>query len=220
MAEHDKKMSEYYNSRAPEYEQIYYRDVPDRRREIDIEAARLEGLATDKTVIDLACGSGYWTEILARKAKSVLAVDASQEMLDETAKKKFKAEVKLVQSDMFEAAIGQKFDLVSSGFWFSHQPKEELSQFYSLLKRLVKPNGLIWLIENNPPAESDINDSIRVDEHGNNFKGRKLDDGTEFVILKNYFSAAELHDLFAPHFKIESLIHNRYYWSLLLRLKS
>lgn len=42
MTDYDKTMSRYYNSRAPEYEQIYFRDVPDRRREIDIEAARLE----------------------------------------------------------------------------------------------------------------------------------------------------------------------------------
>ena len=61
---------------------------------------------------------------------------------------------------------------------------------------------------------------VNVDEFGNNYKQRQLDDGTEFVILKNYFSENELRDLFSPHFKIESLIHNRYYWSVLLRLKS
>ena len=37
-------IEEYYRARAPEYEQIYYRDNPVRRGEIDAEAARLAEL--------------------------------------------------------------------------------------------------------------------------------------------------------------------------------
>lgn len=213
---HDEKMGEYYNARAPEYEQIYYRDIPARRKEIDNEAARLEKLSTDKTVIDLACGTGYWTEVLARRAKSVLAVDASQQMIDQAGEKKFVAPVKLVQGDMFSAGEDQAYDLVSSGFWFSHQPKEDWQKFFDLLKRLVKPDGRIWLIENNPPAEGANQESIRTDEHGNNFKLRKLDDGREFVILKNYFEESELQEAFQSQFKIKRLTYGEYYWSVVL----
>lgn len=213
---HDEKMGEYYNARAPEYEQIYYREIPARRKEIDDEAARLEKLSTDKTVIDLACGTGYWTEVLARRAKSVLAVDASQQMIDQAGEKKFIAPVQLAQGDMFSAGEDQAYDLVSSGFWFSHQPKEDWQKFFDLLKRLVKPDGRIWLIENNPPAEGANQESIRTDEHGNNFKLRKLDDGREFVILKNYFEKSELQEAFQSQFKIERLTYGEYYWSLVL----
>ena len=214
---HDEKMGEYYNARAPEYEQIYYRDIPARRKEIDEEAARLEKLSAEKTVIDLACGTGYWTEVLARRAKSVLAVDASQEMIDEATEKTFIAPVELLQSDMFTAGDDHAYDLVSSGFWFSHQPKQDWQKFFDLLKRLVKPDGRIWLIENNPPAEGPNRESLRTNKHGNNFKRRKLDDGREFVILKNYFEESELREIFETQFKIERLTYGEYYWSLVLK---
>lgn len=210
-------MQEYYDSRASEYEQIYYRDIPARRKGIDDEIVRLEKLSANKDVIDLACGTGYWTEILARKAKSVLAVDASQPMMVKAAEKKFIGPVELVHGDMFTAGKDHAYDLVSSGFWFSHQPRQDWQKFFDLLKRLVKPDGRIWLIDNNPPAEGPTNELLSVDEHGNNFKRRKLDDGTEFVILKNYFEESELRQVFESQFEIERFTYGEYYWSLVLR---
>ena len=68
----DKKTVEYYNARAPEYEQIYYRDDPQRRKEIDDESKFIKNLAAGKTVLDLCCGSGYWTHQLSQTADLVV----------------------------------------------------------------------------------------------------------------------------------------------------
>ena len=209
-------MQEYYNARAHEYEQIYFRDIPPRRKEIDDEVIRLEELAADKKVIDLACGTGYWTEILARKAKSVLAVDASKEMIAKASEKNYRAPVEPAQADMFTAGQDHAYDLVANGFWFSHQPRQNWQEYFDLLKRLVKPDGLIWTIDNNPPAEGSVQESLGLDEDGNNFKRRKLDDGTEYVILKNYFEASELRQIFQSQFQIERFTYGEYYWSLVL----
>jgi SAM-dependent methyltransferase len=210
-------MREYYNARAPEYEQIYYREIPARRQEIADEVTRLEKLAAERDVIDLACGTGYWTEVLARRAKSVLAVDAAPEMIAQAKTKKYVAPVELIVSDMFTAGEEQAYDLVSSGFWFSHQPRQDWQKFFDLLKRLIRPNGLIWVIDNNPPAEGSKQESLGNDEHGNNYKRRRLDDGTEYTILKNYFSEAEIRDIFSAQFKLEELKYGEYYWSVVFR---
>ena len=60
----DKETEEYYRLRATEYEQIYFREIPERRKEIDNEAERLRALVAGKTVLEMACGTGYWTKVL------------------------------------------------------------------------------------------------------------------------------------------------------------
>lgn len=216
----DERTREYYRRRAPEYEQIYYRDLPARRKEIDDEAAFLRTLAADRDVLDVACGTGYWTQIVADTAATVVAVDLSREMLAEARRKRYRQEPSFVQGDVEHLPVGNcRFDLLVLGFWFSHQPKERYREFFEQIKRPVRRDGLIWMIDNNPPAEGATVHSIRVDEHGNNFKERFLDNGEPYVILKNYFSRAELESVFAPEFVIERLIHKPYYWSILLRCK-
>ena len=54
--------------------------------EFYMEILRREGLSP-RTVVDLACGTGSVTEILARKGYRVTGVDMSEEMLTEAAMK-------------------------------------------------------------------------------------------------------------------------------------
>jgi hypothetical protein len=120
---------------------------------------------------------------------------------------------------MFGYDFGRQYDVLVIGFWFSHQPKQEYGHLFDLLRQLISEEGKIWLIDNNPPAEGPTQHSVRKDEHGNNFKKRFLDDGTEFVILKNYFGEDELRQVFSTEFSVESLIYGTYYWSAVLAKK-
>ncbi len=210
----------YYALRAPEYEQIYYRDIPVKRKELAEEAERLEKLVEGKSVLDLACGTGYWTAVICRTAQSVVASDISTEMLAEAGKKEYLCRPTFVRADLYRPPFEDGiFDVVSLGFWFSHEPKQNYSDFFRMLKPLVRPDGLIWMIDNNPPAEGPNYRSVGTDEHGNNYRQRFLDSGAEFAILKNYFTAQELKEIFSPEFHIESLIFNECYWSVVLRAK-
>ncbi len=211
---------DYYRQRAPEYEQIYYREAPERRREIDDEAAYLEDLAQGREVLDLTCGTGYWTRIAAEKAAMVVAADLWPEMIAEAGKKQYQTKPHFIRTDLDHPPFAPRsFELVLLGFWLSHQPKETFDDFFLLISSLVKPGGLIWTIDNNPPAEGPSNHSACVDKHGNNFKRRCLDNGDEFVILKNYFQRDELVDLVQPYFELTRLVYKPYYWSMLLRPK-
>jgi ubiquinone/menaquinone biosynthesis C-methylase UbiE len=142
-------------------------------------------------------------------------------MIAEAQKKEFGCEVSFVQADMFEYSFGQsEFDFVALGFWFSHQPRQAYAELFDILNRPLQKNGLIWMIDNNPPAEGTDIDSFKTDPQGNNYKKRFLSDGTDYVILKNYFSRSELEALFAPRYEIHSLVHKEYYWSAVLAPKS
>jgi len=214
----DEQTRDYYRRRAREYEQIYYREHEGRRRELDTIANRLEILGRNRTVLELACGTGYWTQVLSHTAQRITAVDLSEEMLAEARRKDYGCPVEFLTADLNQLpARDLRADLLALGFWLSHEPRENYSIFLPYLSTMVHPGGLIWMVDNNPPAEGAESHHVRLDEHGNNYKRRFLDDGTEFVILKNYFSADELHDTFSGYFTIERLAYDTYYWSAELR---
>jgi SAM-dependent methyltransferase len=215
---HDDEMLTYYRHRAPEYEQIYYRDNPARRQEIREEEDRLRKLVTSKSVLELACGTGYWTRVMAETASSITAMDISPEMVEEARKKEYGIPVNIQVADMYKQQFepGQ-YDVIALGFWFSHHPRHRFNELFDLLECPLKPGGAIWMVDNNPPAEGPSNESVRVDEYGNNFKRRYLNSGREFVILKNYFSRRELEKLFSERYFVLNLAYGRFYWSAALR---
>ena len=212
--------NEYYNKRASEYEQIYFRDDKIRRAEIDDEVTRLKELTKGKKVTELACGTGYWTSRVSETALEIITSDLSLEMILEAKKKEYHCPIQFIQADLHTPPFEKSScEFLLLGFWFSHEPKQNYDRFFKMLLELLQPDGKIWMIDNNPPAEGSSHDSIGEDEFGNNIKRRFLDDKTEFSIIKNYFSKDQLAELFTPYFEIESLIHNKYYWSTVLRAK-
>lgn len=214
----DKPTEEYYRHRAAEYEQIYFREIPERRKEIDDEADRLRALVAGKAVLEMACGTGYWTKVMSETAAQVTASDIWPEMLAQAKQKQFGCPVDFIAADMFAHPWTEKaFDVVAVGFWFSHQPKQEFDKFFELLWRPLKPGGKVWLIDNNPPAEGTHHEFVRKDEFGNSFKRRYLENGEQHVILKNYYEEEELRQIFEPTMRIERMTYKNYYWSVVLR---
>ncbi len=207
----------YYRARAAEYEQIYYREVPERRQELADEVVRVRELASGKNVLELACGTGYWTQVMSETARQIAAIDISAEMLAEAQKKPLACPVDFIEGDMFSHKWpAHAFDLIAIGFWFSHQPRQEYQKLFDLLDLCLAQNGLVWMIDNNPPAEGATQHSAGADEFGNNYKLRFLENGERYVILKNYFSEEELVSLFSPRFRIVQMIYRTYYWSVQL----
>ncbi|RKX25458.1 MAG: hypothetical protein DRP45_05860 [Candidatus Zixiibacteriota bacterium] len=214
----NRELQEYYRARAPEYEQIYYRDNPQRRAEIDEQAGLLRDLVKGKDVLELACGTGYWTKIMSETASSIMAVDSAPEMLVEARKKTYRVPVEFAEADMFTESFGSdKYDIVALGFWFSHQPKQEYDRLFEVLAAPLKKTGQIWMIDNNPPAEGPEMRPVGIDHFGNKYKKRFLDNGEEYVILKNYFSRDDLVGYFEETFEIVSLVHKTCYWSAILK---
>jgi ubiquinone/menaquinone biosynthesis C-methylase UbiE len=139
-------------------------------------------------------------------------------MIDEARRKDYTGPVAFVLADLYNLPFAaHSFEFVTLGFWFSHEPRQDYDRFFAMLKDLVTQGGLIWMIDNNPPAEGPEYRSVGLDEHGNNYRQRFLNSGREFAILKNYFDKSELIDIFSGDFQIESLIYNECYWSLVLR---
>ena len=214
---YDPELLKYYGARAPEYEQIYYREVPQRQIELAADAERLQRLVKGRSVLDLACGTGYWLEKMSETASRITAVDITQEMIGQARQKQFGCPVDFVQADLNNPPFGvDLFDRVTLGFWFSHHPRQHYGDLYKTLLACVKKNGSIWMIDNNPPAEGLSQNSCGTDESGNNLIKRRLDSGEEYTIIKNYFDRDQLVALLSTEFKIERLTYDTCYWSVVL----
>jgi len=68
-------LSAYYTSRAAISDNVYAQ--PDRQQEFAILRERAAALVQGQNVLELACGSGYWTGALAETASFVLATRAT-----------------------------------------------------------------------------------------------------------------------------------------------
>ena len=73
----DPAMQAYYAARAREYERIYAK--PERQADLRILEADIPAALAGSNVIEVACGTGYWTQHIARTAGRVLATDVTDE---------------------------------------------------------------------------------------------------------------------------------------------
>ena len=82
----DSGVVEYYSRRAREYESIY--DKPERQADLSTLRALIPSLLAGRDILEVACGTGYWTQVIAPVARSVLATDLSPAVLEIAALKK------------------------------------------------------------------------------------------------------------------------------------
>ena len=112
----------YYARRAAEYEKIYHK--PERQADLARLRADLPALFDGERVLELACGTGYWTPLIAARAQSVVALDLNEETLQLARTKPYpKKNVTFQQGDAYALpAWPDKFSACFAGFWWSHIP--------------------------------------------------------------------------------------------------
>ena len=82
----------YYSRRASEYEAIY--DKTERQTDLQILQRQIKEYFSGVNVLEVACGTGYWTKFIAENANSVLAIDFSEEVLEIAKAKNLSAKIK------------------------------------------------------------------------------------------------------------------------------
>ena len=205
---------DYYSRRANEYDRIYER--PERQGSL----AELRELVADWTVgervLELACGTGYWTEVMARQALHVLATDTNAAVLQLASARDYPPDrVHVRPADAYVPdAIPGDFTLVFAGFWVSHIRRHRLAEFLGRVHQRVGAGagGTVVLVDNRFVEGSNTPIS-RTDEHGNTMQKRRLTTGDEFEIVKNFLGEADLRvaaGAAAVDFEYRDL---RYFWA-------
>jgi demethylmenaquinone methyltransferase/2-methoxy-6-polyprenyl-1,4-benzoquinol methylase len=210
-------MASYYAARAREYERIYHK--PERQDDLRKLRDFVESSFVGTDIFEVACGTGYWTEILARSAKSVMATDINEEVLAIARSKSMdarKVEFR-IENAYTLPELPQKFTAGFSGFWWSHIPKAKIECFLRGFHRVLAPQARVVLIDN-LYVEGSSTPISRTDEDGNTYQTRRLDDGSEHEVLKNFPTESELRAAVEPlasNVRVEFL---QYYWILSYRL--
>jgi demethylmenaquinone methyltransferase/2-methoxy-6-polyprenyl-1,4-benzoquinol methylase len=204
-------MEAYYARRAREYESIY--DKPERQADLARMRVDIPGLFVDREVLEIACGTGYWTPLIAAQADSVLAVDYNEETLEIARAKRYpRSNVRFESADAYRLPEWQKrFTACYAGFWWSHVPLERLDGFLSSLEERLVPGALVAFMDN-LYVEGSSTPLSRRDAAGNTYQERRLADGSRHEVLKNFPAAGELEARLARCGTDVQVRRYQYYW--------
>ncbi len=207
------KLASYYAQRAAEYERIYAR--PERQAELAVLKARVRKMFAGRSVLELACGTGYWTEVIAPGATQITAVDINEEVLRIARTKTYpEKRVSFLQGDCYAPQdTGRAHDALFAGFWWSHVPLSRMGVFMEKATRCVAPGALIAFLDNSYVEGTSTAISHR-DPEGNSYQMRTLEDGSRHEVLKNFPSEGDLIQRASSHgwgANVELLEH---YWLL------
>jgi len=192
----------YYRARAPEYDEWWKRSGrydrgPDATGRWNAEVAQVEaelaGAALTGDVLELASGTGWWTEHLARAAGSLTCVDASPETIDINRARLSGAGLPLPRyevANLFEWTPTDRFDAVFFSFWLSHVPNARFASFWTNVAAALRPGGRAFFIDSLPDQTSTANNHRMPDRDG--IQERRLNDGRTFRIVKLFRGPDEL----------------------------
>jgi protein-L-isoaspartate O-methyltransferase len=201
------ELIEYYRRRAGEYEAIFAK--PERQSDLLVLKKKLADLLKRARVLEVACGTGYWTTVIASAADSVTATDVAEEPMNIARAKPYpKKNASFVEADAYALpqSLG-RFDAAFAGFWWSHVPRERIAEFTASLHARLQPGARVVMFDN-LYVDGNSTPIVETDAAGNTYQLRELADGSRFRVLKNYPTRDELRALF-PGIHYRAL---QYYW--------
>jgi len=187
------EMAAFYRARAPEYDAWFARrkqrdDGPAENdlwfAEVGTVFAALDDLAMDGHILELAAGSGIWTERLLRTAAKVTAVDVAPEMMALNRARNGDDRVRYILADLFAWHPDQTYDGVCCAFWLSHVPRERLDARLRMVTAALKPGGKVFFVDSKRQQA--------VSELASQVVERRLNDGRTFRIVKNFHEPGNL----------------------------
>ncbi len=190
----------YYRARASEYDEWFLRQGrydhgEEHRRQWWNEVAQVQAefdtFAPRGKVLELASGTGWWTEQLVRHADQITAVDAAAETIALNRERVDSDKVTYVQDDIFTWKPPHTYDVAFFSFWLSHVPPDRFDNFWTLVEQAVGPDGRVFFVDSryNPGAIAIDN---RLGTPQDTSVTRRLNDGRSFEIVKIFYEPNDL----------------------------
>lgn len=186
----DTSIRKYYALRAPIYDRVY--QIPERQENLRYLEGWIPSVFQGKKVLEIACGTGYWTQFIAPVVEEITATDVNEETLRFAKARPGVGDVTFCVEDAYRLSdrLGL-FEAAFAGLWLSHIPKERLRAFFMNLHEHLYSKAVVLLIDNSKIQCRDL-PITDTDDKGNTYQSRMLDNGTVHRVLKNFPSEEEL----------------------------
>jgi len=184
------QMNEYYRRRAPWHD--YYMSYKSHDATEKLMTPLIEiihPLISGKDILEIACGTGIWTQVLSRRARSVTATDINEAVIELARKKQYDNDNVTFQiADAYSAdKLQNKFDVVFASDWFSHIPLPMISRFQKSINNCLHDNGVVIMIDMMYRKVFEEEKTIN-DAYHNRISNRQVPDAGNFNVVKNFFT--------------------------------
>lgn len=210
-------VAEYYDNASADYCEEQLEDLDEAHEQI---ATLLAG----HRILELGCGTGGWTEVLAETAESVLAIDASAAMLEQARNHGEQlANVEYRQADALDLPAdltsgGEKFSAVfMAGLW-AHLTRDQQDRLLAGLKQRVGKDVLLVIFDDDY-VEGERATIVRTDQQGNTYEYLEDADGNRHELPKSYPTDSALRKRLGAVGREIKVARWEFYWVLTCRLK-
>ncbi len=188
------EMRRYYADRAP-YHDGYMSWKGQRETELTLAPVVevVEEVVRDRHVVEVACGTGNWTQVISSRARCVVATDLVVDYLELARAKGYERDnVTFLEADAYhlEEAGGPFEAAVAVDFW-SHVPHGMEDAFLASLTSVLLPTSPVVLVDMLRSETFELSFS-RYDADGNEVHLRTLPNGNSYHVLKNFPGEEEL----------------------------
>jgi ubiquinone/menaquinone biosynthesis C-methylase UbiE len=174
-------VKEYYDTRAPEYDEWYLgrgrfadRDRPNWDEELAALLAAIEALPPKRT-LDVACGTGFLTRHLRG---DVTGLDQSARMLAIAAERR--PDAAFVQGDGLDLPFEDgSFERLFTGHFYGHLEEDQRVRFLAEAHRVAAELVVVDASRAHSPVAEEIQERI-------------LNNGSRWTVYKRYFEPDEL----------------------------
>jgi ubiquinone/menaquinone biosynthesis C-methylase UbiE len=145
------------------------------------------------SALEIAAGTGLWTQRIVPEVPRLTALDAAPETLAINRERLgAQAErVSYVNADIFTWEPAERFDAIFFGFWLSHVPPERFDAFWAKVREWLAPGGRVFLVDSSYNPESTARDHHLEGPEATTVE-RKLSDGQRYRIVKVFYTQEKL----------------------------
>lgn len=164
-----------------------------------VEAMR--SVTKNRDVLELAGGTGFYTEVLARLAKNLTVLDGARETLDINQRLicKIRDDVEYLVADIFSWRPIRRYEAIVFAFWMSHVPLALFDEFWTNLRDALVPGGEVLFVDSRlsdvePRGRSDEPLIFRETRVSEETCIRSLADGTSYEIFRVLWTPQQISD--------------------------
>ena len=193
---------------------------PDMDEDIDDMSIHLGNVLAGHTVLELGCGTGFWTEVVAESALSVTALDINANLVGiarERGMAEGKVSFRVADALDLPEDIG-KYTAVLVSFLWSHLNKKEQEQLLATLKKRLGKDVLLVLLDDSF-VEGFSETIARTDADGTTYEILTTPEGERIEVPKSYQSDSALRKRLGNASKEIKIERVEFFWILTCRLK-